>query len=76
MVRVSGRSMLFNATFSNISAISYWGHGCRGRMVVRFTTTCAISDYYTSSNSVHCKVYAIMFVSDLWQVAGFLPVLR
>jgi hypothetical protein len=54
----------------------YWGHGCRGRMVVRFTTTCAISDYYTSSNSVHCKVYAIMFVSDLRQVGGFLPALR
>ena len=59
--------------------------GRRGhnRMVVGFTTTCAISSYHhliVSSNSAHGEVYsiqhyAIKFVSDLRHVAGFLRVL-
>jgi hypothetical protein len=54
----------------------------RDRMVVGFTTTCAISAYHSkvvSSNPVHGEViqhYVIKFVSDLRQVGGFLQVLR
>ena len=58
---------------------------CRGRdrMVVGFTTTCAISAMTTkvvSSNPIHREVYSIQhyeikFVSDLQQVGGFLWVL-
>ena len=60
--------------------------GPRGsdRMVVEFTTTCAIMPITTnvlSSNPVLGDVYslhyyAIKFVSDLRQVVGFLRVLR
>jgi hypothetical protein len=54
------------------------------RMMVGFTTTCAISAITTkvvSSNPIHGEVYSIhhyviKFVSDLWQVSGFLQVLR
>jgi len=54
------------------------------RMVVGFTTTCAISVYHhqvVSSNPVHGEVYSIQhymikFVSDLRQVCGFLRVLK
>jgi hypothetical protein len=59
--------------------------GRRGRMVVGFTTTCAISAYHhykvVSSNLVHGEIYLIQhyvikFVSDLRQVGDFLRVLR
>jgi hypothetical protein len=56
--------------------------GCRGRyrMVVGFTTICAISafhHYRCEYESHSCEVYSIQhyvktFVSDLWQVGGFL----
>ena len=54
------------------------------RMVVGFTTACAISAYHTkvvSLNLVHSEVYLIQyyvikFVSDFWQVCGFIRVLR
>ena len=50
------------------------------RKVVRFTTTCEINPITTkivSLKPVHGEVYliqhyAIKFVSDLWQVGGFL----
>jgi len=42
-------------------------HRGRDRMVVGFTTTCAISAYHH---------YVIKFVSDLRQVGGFLRVLQ
>jgi hypothetical protein len=53
-------------------------------MVVRFTTTYAISSITTkivSSNPAHGEVYSIQyyvikFVSDLYQVSGFLWVLQ
>ena len=53
----------------------------RDRMVVGFTTTCAISAGFVYSNPTHNEVYSIQhyvitFVSDLWQVGGFLQVLR
>ena len=56
----------------------------RDRMVDGFTTTCSISAITikgASLNSAHGKVYSIQcyvikFVSDLWQVCGFLQVLR
>ena len=57
---------------------SLYFRGCRGcdRMVVGFTTTYAISAV-VSSNSTHGEVYSIQhyvikFVSDLWQICGFL----
>jgi len=61
-----------------------WGRRDRDRMVVGFTTTCAISAITTKSvisNRVHGDVYSIQhnvikFVNDLWQVGGFLRVLR
>jgi hypothetical protein len=57
---------------------------CRDRMVVGFTTTCAISAITTNvvgSNPVHSEVYSIQhyvikFISNLRQVGGFLRVLR
>ena len=60
------------------------GRRSRDRMVVGFTTTCAISSYHhkvASSNPVHGEMYSIQhylikFVSDLRQVSGFIPVLR
>jgi hypothetical protein len=57
----------------------------RDRMVVVFTTTCAIGVPITtkvvSSNPAHGEVYSIQhfffkFVRDLRQVGGFLRVLR
>jgi hypothetical protein len=56
-------------------------HG-RNRMLVGFTTTYAISAYYhwccefDSRPGRGVQHYAIMFVSDLRQVSGFLRVLR
>jgi len=60
------------------------GHHGRDRMVVGFTTTCAISVITTkvvSSNPIHGEVYSIQhyvikLVSDLRQVGCFLCVLR
>jgi hypothetical protein len=63
---------------NNMHLLIYWGHRDCVRMVVGFTTTCAISAYH---HSVHGKVYLIQhyvikFVCDLRQVGGFLRVLR
>ena len=60
-----------------------WG-GRRDRMVVRFTTTYAISAYHhwicefeSHSGEVYSiQHYVIKIVSDLRQVYGFLRVLR
>ena len=48
------------------------------RMVVGFTTTCAITTEVVSSNHIHGEVYSIQhyvikFVSDLRQVGAFSP---
>jgi len=54
----------------------------RDRMVVGFTTTYAISAYYhlccefESRSGRGVQHYLIKFVSDLWQIGGFLRVLR
>jgi hypothetical protein len=60
--------------------------GCHGRvrMIVGFTTTYAINAYHhlcCEFESRSCEVYLIQhyvikFISDLWQVVGFLRVLR
>jgi hydrogenase maturation factor len=58
--------------------------GRRDHMVVGFTTTYAISAYHYKvcrSNPTHGEVYSlqhymIKFVSDLWQVSGFLWILH
>ena len=60
--------------------------GCHGhvRMIVGFTTTYAINAYHhlrCEFESRSCEVYLIQhyvikFISDLWQVGGFLRVLR
>jgi hypothetical protein len=82
------RLMVFNATFNNISVISWRSvllvdeTELLDRMVVEFTTTYAISAYYhcccefesPSGRGVHH--YVIKFVSDLRQVGGFLRVIR
>jgi hypothetical protein len=59
--------------------LKVWGRHGRERMVVGFTTTCAIK--VVGSNPVDGEVYSIQhyvikFVSDLRQVGGFLRVLR
>jgi hypothetical protein len=46
----------------------------RFRMVVGFTTTCAISASVVSSNLA--QHYVIKLVSDLWQIGDFLRVFR
>jgi len=57
--------IVFNANFNNI---------LRDYMVVGFTTNC---EFESSSNKVYSiQHYVIKFVSDLWQVSGFLRVLR
>jgi hypothetical protein len=54
----------------------------RDRMVVEFTTTYAINTYhhwcceFESRSGWGVKHYVIKFVSDLWQINGFLRVLR
>ena len=57
------------------------GHPYRDRMVVGFTTTCAITTNVVISNPTHGEMYSIKhfvvkFVSHLRQVDGFLLVLR
>jgi hypothetical protein len=75
--------MLFNRYFYILILSPNGQMGGRGsdRMVVEFTTTCAITTKVVSSNPVHDKVYLIQhyvikFVSDLRQVRGYLRVLR
>jgi hypothetical protein len=69
--------IVFNATFNNISVISW-----RSILVVGFSTTYAISAYhhwcceFESRSGRGVKHYVIKFVSDLRQVGGFLWVLR
>jgi hypothetical protein len=54
------------------------GHCGRDRMVVGFTTTYAISAYhhwcceFESRSGRGVQHYVIKFVSDLWQVGGFI----
>jgi len=61
---------------------AYRGRRSRDRMVVGFTTTYAISAYhhwcceFESRSGGGVQHYVIKFVSDLWQVGGFLRVLR
>ena len=63
--------------------------GCHGRdsivPVVAFTTACAISAYHHYSCEFESRswrgvldttLYVIKFVSDLWQVSGFLWIFR
>jgi hypothetical protein len=58
------------------------GRRGRDRMVVGFTTTYAISAYhhwccdFESRSWRGVQHYVIKFVSDLWQVGGFIRVLR
>ena len=62
--------------------LSYKTRGRRGRMVVGFTTTYAISAYphrcceFESRSGRGLQHYVIKFVSDLRQVGGFLRVFR
>jgi hypothetical protein len=57
------------------------GHHDRDHMVVGFTTTYTISAYhhwcceFKSHSGRGVQHYVIKFVSDLWQVGGFLRVL-
>jgi hypothetical protein len=64
--------------------LCYWYRDGRERMVVRFTSTCAISAYHHKScdfkscswRGIPDRTYVIKFVSDLQQVGGFIKVLR
>ena len=64
--------------------IAFKGRRGRDRMVVGFTTTCAISGYHHLSckfeprtcRSVPDTCYVMKFISDLWQVGGFLREFR
>ena len=74
------RINIYNHRASNL----YRGHCGLDRMVVGFITTYAINAYHhlhcefePLSGKVHLiQNYVIKFVSDLWQVGGFLWVLR
>jgi hypothetical protein len=59
--------MVFNATFNNISVISWRGHcGC-DYMIIGFTTTCAISAYHHKVvilNTANGEVYSIQYLCD------------
>ena len=79
--------MLITTNVTNVTQRGEGGGGvrrCRDRMVVEFTTTCAISVYHTkvmSSNPVHGDMYSIQhyvikFVSVLRQVGDVLQVHR
>jgi len=64
--------------------VSLWGCRGRDRTVGGFTTTCVISAYHhqrcefkpRSDEVYSIQHYVIKFVSDLWQVGGFLRVLQ
>jgi hypothetical protein len=70
--------ILWNKCFKWNNHIPIRGHRVHGRIVVGFTTTCAISDYHNwcyefeSRSGRGVQHYVIKFVSDLWQVSGFL----
>ena len=69
--------------YDSITRLSRDRHGC-DHMVVGYTTTYAISAYhhyscefkFRSGEMYSLQHYVIQFVSDLWQVGGFLRVLR
>jgi hypothetical protein len=52
------------------------GHRGRDRIVVRYTTTCAISVTTKAVSSNSIQDYVIKCVSDLQQVGGFLRILQ
>jgi hypothetical protein len=70
----------FNVNSSYINKISIICWGRRGRMVVGFLTTYAISAYHNKSCEFESRSgdvnstqhYVIKFVSDLRQVCGFI----
>ena len=75
--------MLFNRYFYILILSQNGQMGGRGsdRVVVEFTTTCAITTKVVNSNPIHDKVYLIQhyvikFVSDLRQVISGYSVFR
>jgi len=74
------RFIVFNATFNNISVISWWSVLLVEETGVPMQSV-PITTNVLNSNTVHGEVYSIQhyvtkFVSDLRQVSGFLWVLR
>jgi len=73
------KSILHKLVYIHITKRGRDGQDC---MVVGFTTTNAISAYhhrcceFESQSGLGVQHYVIKFVSDLWQVGGFLRVLR
>jgi len=65
--------------------VTYTLHGCNIMLQVRFTVTYFLNDC-NSISQIYCEFesrsgqsvqhYVIKFVSDLWQVGGFLRVFR
>jgi len=91
MMRLQGKTLSDDIIFSFFHVYyiltfqSDKGRRCRDRMVVGFTTNCAISAYQyyvVSSNPAHNEMnystqhYVIKFVSDFRKINGFLHVLR
>ena len=69
-------------TFTTHKSINFGGRRDHDRMVVRFSTTHAISVYHHWCSELESRpgrgvqYYVIKFVSDLRQVGGFFMVLR
>jgi hypothetical protein len=74
-----GESILYPSRWNVLGSSVGWGRCDRECMVVRFTTTYAISAYHherclleSRSGKVYSiQHYVIKFVSNLWQVGGF-----
>ena len=81
--RTGLHSLVLGMYDSNTTKTLQRGHRGRGRMVVGFTTTCAlvpITKNFATSRPAHGEVYSIQlyeipFGSDLRQICGFPRVL-
>ena len=55
--------------------IAFWGRSGHDRMVVGFSTTCAISAYYhQSSNPVHSMQHYVIIIATGWWFSPGTPV--
>jgi hypothetical protein len=79
---LKAKNSVLSWSILSVIYVSTCGRSGCDRMVVRFTTTHAISAYHYwycefESRSGQCvQHYVKKFVSDLWQVGGFIWVLR
>jgi hypothetical protein len=78
LIRWKQEFFLQTSVFFKYIVLYIRGQCGRDRYVVGFTTTYAISAYhhwceFESRSGRSVQHYVIKFVSDLWQVSGFLP---